>query len=88
MRNLIIGIALGIVSSCAAVQVWSPGMLDDITLIPDTKNGGLRYPHCSRYNRWLNNDCKDEKYLEDKLVPIKGNVAVKNFVCKHISRKW
>lgn len=88
MRNLILGIALGIISSCAAVQVWTPGMLDDMTLIPDTVNGGLHYPYCSRYNKYWNNNCKDEKYLEDRRVPIKGNGAVKNFVCKHIAREW
>lgn len=88
MKKIIIGFCFGIVASCSAVRIWKPGILDELTLIPDTKNGGLQYPYCSRYNKYFNNNCKDEKYLEVKQVPIKGNPAVKNFICKHIAREW
>ena len=88
MRNLIIGICLGIAASCSAVKIWKPGDIEGLTMIPDTVNGGLMYPYCGVRNKIWNDNCKDPKYKKVMRVPIKGNSAVRNFVCKHMTRAY
>jgi len=86
MKNIIFGICLGILASCSAAKLWSPGRLSELTLLPNIKEGGLMYPYCEK-RKFFSKKCK-EGHKKTKKFIIKGNKSLKNFICKDIKREW
>ncbi len=86
MKNLFLGLLLGLSLSCATAK-FKLGVVEQLTLLVDVENGGLMYPHCTD-RTFFRKKCKNMEIKRWDLKNIEHAKELKNFVCKDINRKW
>lgn len=83
MRNIFIGICLGITLSCASKYI--PITLTERILIVNPDKPALSFPHCEK-DKFMSDECKDFKVDDYDLTDALVRRDLKDFVCLHISK--
>ena len=88
MRGFLFGVIFStLIFSCASGTTWSPGNVEQLTLLMGQAKAELFYPYCGKY-KYFSGKCKDKRRKSYDLTDPVVRKELKNFTCKHESRDW